>query len=197
MSHYTMPEAVESQLRAGPNSPQPTLLDLVCRIWLWLAYRVMVVYWRLLKPRTSGAFVRVRADGKLLVIRNSYKPGLGLPGGGIAAGESPVDAAVRELYEETGICTQSSDLRRHQLFHFKDEGKSDVVYIYDLSLPSVPSLRIDNREVSFAAFVDERMLCEVPRTKLLSLMLAATACKDFRGSTDLLIRQHEHGGQAA
>jgi 8-oxo-dGTP pyrophosphatase MutT (NUDIX family) len=157
----------------------------------------MMIYWRLFKPETSGAFVRVRVGGKLLVIRNSYKPGLGLPGGGIAAGESPVDAAARELYEETGICTQPSCLRRHQVFHLKDEGKSDVVYIYDLNLPSIPRLRIDNREVSFAAFVDERKLCEAPRSKLLSLMLAAPAYKDFKGSTDLLTTHNNHGELAA
>lgn len=47
-------------------------------------------------------------------------------GGGLEAGESPAEGAVRELYEETGICLSADDLigpvlRRHAQFEFLAE----------------------------------------------------------------------------
>jgi ADP-ribose pyrophosphatase YjhB (NUDIX family) len=52
-----------------------------------------------------GAYVVCVREGRLLVVR--LNPALGLkgwslPGGGVDHGEAPVDAAVREVAEETG-----------------------------------------------------------------------------------------------
>jgi len=44
-----------------------------------------------------------RADGALLLIRHSYKPAWGFPGGFLERGESPHDAARRETKEEVGV----------------------------------------------------------------------------------------------
>lgn len=44
-----------------------------------------------------------RADGALLLIRHSYKPAWGFPGGFLNRGESPHDAARRETREEVGV----------------------------------------------------------------------------------------------
>src|SRR5436190_17594489 len=53
---------------------------------------------------TVGALCRVeRADGHVLLIRQSYRTRWGLPGGLLEKGEEASTAAVRELKEEVGL----------------------------------------------------------------------------------------------
>jgi len=53
---------------------------------------------------TVGAICVIeRADGALLLARLSYRNSWGLPGGLLKRGETPADAARREVREETSI----------------------------------------------------------------------------------------------
>jgi len=47
--------------------------------------------------------IAVRDSAEVLLIRHTYRPGWHLPGGGVDPGEAPGAAAVRELWEETGV----------------------------------------------------------------------------------------------
>lgn len=60
---------------------------------------------RVLSPTfTAGSIVVIeRSDGAVLLIRQAYRSGWGLPGGLMAKGESPEEAAVREVREEVGL----------------------------------------------------------------------------------------------
>lgn len=42
-------------------------------------------------------------DGKVVLVRHRYMPGLCFPGGGVCPGEPPADAVIRELKEEIGL----------------------------------------------------------------------------------------------
>jgi ADP-ribose pyrophosphatase YjhB (NUDIX family) len=53
---------------------------------------------------TVGAICVIeRADGELLLVRQSYRRAWGIPGGLLKRGETPEDAARREVAEEVGL----------------------------------------------------------------------------------------------
>lgn len=63
---------------------------------------------RLISPSyTVGAICLVeRSDGRVLLIRHSYRERWGLPGGLLNKGEEPGDGAVREVAEEVGLAVE-------------------------------------------------------------------------------------------
>lgn len=129
----------------------PRLRD---RGW-WIAYRAaylgLRVWWRLRPVPHRGALVAIAVDGRLLLIRNSYRRGWTFPGGGVESGETSRDAAVRELREELGLGIVLDG--KPTLVSGIWEGRPDSVDIFDLALPAAPALRLDYREVIEARFV--------------------------------------------
>ncbi len=74
----------------------------------------------------TACVVALRADGAVLAVSRPDPPlRFGFPGGGVDAGETPHEAAQRELFEETGlrarklflICVLGDDRRRVSFFY--------------------------------------------------------------------------------
>ncbi|WP_411282627.1 DUF4031 domain-containing protein [Lapillicoccus sp.] len=64
-------------------------------------------------PRTGAAAVFVRdADGRFAVVHSVRRGVWGAPGGGREEGESDVECAVREVWEETGLSVDPEALQR-------------------------------------------------------------------------------------
>src|SRR3954468_4897966 len=96
------------------------MLRRIARSWAGTGHRLLLVIWRylplaarrfairLLYPRFPiGAVAIVQDDsGRVLLVRQTYHRGgvrWGAPGGWLAHGETPREAAARETLEETGL----------------------------------------------------------------------------------------------
>jgi len=96
--------------------------------------------------------VAVWNAGELLVVKNSYRTQVTLPGGYVRPSEAPEQAAARELREELGIACSSDQLEIVYSGEHPFEFRRDFVWILQVDLAERPELRVDNREVVWAAF---------------------------------------------
>ena len=138
-----------------PEKPPPSVLDLAWRCALNVAYRAMLVFCFVFRPRHRGALVAIWCNDRLLVVRNSYRDGLSLPGGGIKGAERPVDAAARELHEELGLVVAPDALEFVADIPVFFEYQRDVCTFFELHLDEPPTLYPDGREVIWAGFMAE------------------------------------------
>ncbi len=127
-------------------------LDGLIRSFYTMAYRVLLCVWFFLRPTSRGASVAVWHDGRILIVKNSYRKALGLPGGCIDRGEREIAAAARELKEEVGLRVDEKRLTFVGNYFSEYEFKKDTVVFFEVTLSSLPKIRIDHREIEWAAF---------------------------------------------
>ena len=106
-------------------------------------------------------FVFIWCDGKLLVVKNSYKAYHSLPGGLLKKGEEPDLGAIRETEEEVGVLLSAERLIMHEPIIDQFGG---IAYIAEIYLDQQPAISIDQREIVWADFVS--------REDALSMVLA-------------------------
>lgn len=74
------------------------------RLLLYYSYPIAKSYWFIFRPKTFGAKVIITCGDEVLLIRHSYASNnWTFSGGGIEAGETPEQAATREIKEELSI----------------------------------------------------------------------------------------------
>ncbi len=76
---------------------QRTFFDAVIRLIYRLGFHVFVTLRHMGFPRKPGFSVAIWHEGQVLAVQHFYIRGLGIPGGAIAAGETPQIAAIREM----------------------------------------------------------------------------------------------------
>lgn len=133
--------------RMGP------LVDASYRLALAAGFRSARLLWALTHPRHEGALVAIMIGPAMLMLRQSYRPELSMPGGGIAPGEDPAVAASRELAEELDLRVAPGTLRQVHVETGLWDGRHDTVTFFELDLAACPALRLDNREVVSATLV--------------------------------------------
>ena len=79
-----------------------------------------------------GAAVIIEQDGKLLLLQRAQEPWVGswmIPAGYVEADEDPIDAAKREVLEETGLVVELGDLIK--AYYFDDDPRGNgVAFVY-------------------------------------------------------------------
>ena len=91
-------------------------------------------------------------EDRVLLVKNSYRPQLTLPGGYIRPREDRRTAAARELREEVGIRVQPKRLVHAYHGTHLFENRKDTLDIYELEVETAPDVRVDDREVVRAEF---------------------------------------------
>jgi 8-oxo-dGTP diphosphatase len=138
-----------------PPPPVNRRVALTDRLWQLAyvaAYRAARLWWFVRRPKHRGAVVALWHDGKLLMVRSSYRARWDLPGGGIEAGEDARDAALRELREEIGLVLPAAALIVAQAEEIFWEHRYDHVTVFETIAQERPALRVDNREILAAEF---------------------------------------------
>ncbi len=120
------------------------------RAGLRFAHGVRRRWWRIRAPRLAGCrIIALDGRGHVLLIRHSYGSDRWMPpGGGLARGEDPLVAAVRELREETGCRLHGAHLVDLVLEDLHGAGNQVHIVGGRTHGPPAP----DGREVIEAAF---------------------------------------------
>jgi 8-oxo-dGTP diphosphatase len=108
--------------------------------------------WFIRRPETTGALVAVWYRGRVLLVKNSYRPQLTLPGGYVKMREERRTTAARELREEVGIEVQPKRLVHAYHGTHLFEHRKDTLDIYELEVDDEPTIQVDDREVVLAEF---------------------------------------------
>jgi 8-oxo-dGTP diphosphatase len=118
-----------------------------------LGYPCAQLVWRFTGKSGQGATIAVWHQGRLLCVRESYRPGLGLPGGGLNPGEAPAAAARRELFEEVGLDLEPRAFRRRGLLAYDSDGRTIEDLLFEVDLDATQPLTVDQREIVWAGFL--------------------------------------------
>lgn len=138
--------------RSASASSVDAVVDLGVRTAYKVAHRMLRAYWKVRRPNTHGALIAVWHEGKLLLVKNSYRRHYSLPGGYVRPGESALAAARRELIEEVDLRLPIERLREVYSRTHEFENRHDRVTIVEIEVDEPPQLLVDNREVVWASF---------------------------------------------
>jgi 8-oxo-dGTP pyrophosphatase MutT (NUDIX family) len=124
------------------------LKTVVTRLRLyWLAAWLYETYRLVARPHTHGALVAIWWGERFLLVQSSYRRSLSLPGGGLEAGETALQAAVRELAEELDLVVVPEQLGEPWTITERSKRGRNTVTILALPVVDQPAIGIDNLEI--------------------------------------------------
>ena len=113
-------------------------------------------YFLLTRPVTLGArTIILSPDDKVLLVKQSYTDTWHLPGGGVDPGEDILNAAQREVLEETGIELDDRP-RLLNMYHNSESSKRDYVAVYHSRVWSSDLPKFSSKEISKIEFFETR-----------------------------------------
>lgn len=104
---------------------------------------------RLHKRVASASVLLTTADDRLLILKAYYKRHWSLPGGLIDDNESIIEAAVREVFEETGIKLSHTDLEFYAILdRYSDITRSySFIFAAEITDKQVASIKLQTSEI--------------------------------------------------
>lgn len=100
-----------------------------------------------LERRASSAGVIIEnKDGEVLAVKAHYKPYWSTPGGMIDAGESPKQAAVREVHEEIGQTIDPADISFSAVIHRHSKTADTYLFVFRLNKTMPRDVKIHYRD---------------------------------------------------
>jgi 8-oxo-dGTP pyrophosphatase MutT (NUDIX family) len=116
----------------------------------WLAWPAYRVYFRF-GDRTRVVMVH---EGTILAMQQWIGTGRwSLPGGGLHRHEAPIDGALREVYEETGVALAAPQLEYLGRHEYRQHGQHFYFHLYVCELHEAPVVRRQWYEVAVLAWL--------------------------------------------
>ncbi len=92
--------------------------------------RILHFVWRFTRPMTLGVRVAVIDPSQgVLLVRHGYVSGWHMPGGGVEAGETVLEALAREADEEANLIFDEPPTL-HGIFHNRRVSRRDHIVVY-------------------------------------------------------------------
>jgi 8-oxo-dGTP diphosphatase len=150
-----------------------SLEDFTWRMIYRLGFPIAKSWWFISRARHEGALVVTYVGSDFLLLRGSYRRAWNFPGGGVRVGETPEQAARRELLEETGL--PAAQLQSKGEIQGFWNWRRENVHFFELHLEKLPPIKIDNREIIEARLVSP--------AKAATLELAGPVAAYLKGAT--------------
>ena len=124
------------------------------------------------------------ADGQILVVQRSTDRNWELPGGRLSRGESPRQGLRREIYEETGLDVEITDVvKANSWVNTADEGRFAVHYDCEQTEASVElsDEHVDSKWIQPEK--TEKLLCEPQIAAVCTVMTESDANSEVTDSS--------------
>lgn len=120
--------------------------------------------WALEGTATTAAARVEDPEGRVALVRNRWSEGWLPPGGAVEAGETPAEAARREVREETGLEAAVGDAlvvvdQRYVSANSGEDAFSATYVVYEATaegeIPDLDELGVDSDEIEAASWFEE------------------------------------------
>jgi ADP-ribose pyrophosphatase YjhB (NUDIX family) len=113
------------------------------------------------KKSVGVKVVLTSPDGKILLVKPNYKKTWQMPGGGVEPSESPEEAVVREVAEETGLVIKQEDIRIAGTAFRKEHDNLILIYEYLLPVDPAAAFNLPPDEIEGITFMEPRKVPEL------------------------------------